>query len=733
MPRLKSRSTGQRRRQDKERKKKEISQKTVDDAAKCTTVEKQRLRAKGTLKETKSSRAANRWAKMSKKKTIVCRKLRDQQCSELKKNDVKVDDISSENLKKEENKEDHSSSNNVIYIVEEHSKDTINNNNINNNNNNNKRLSPTASADPLSTNTTWKRKSLTSPAPAQDDMSKKFQCKLCNLWFPTRYFMRKHMFIEHAGQVLECQVCSYVFLDPQKLTNHIIRQHSMKEKEMTHDDTEEDEKSEVPKTPRKIVMEDGVVLGRGSHVKKEYPCSRCDRVLGSRQSLERHERWHTGEKPYQCNVCNYSTSYEEHVHRHMINVHLIVRSDVPCPKYVSKRKKVNADLDSEEEDEEEEYEDEDGDEEKEEEEEEEEEVGDNSKTIRVTSDFPDEYVVNDQSPTNGSSSTSHTKKRRYIKQLRFQCAVCGMRDTHKLHLSKHIRECHPKALVESLVNKDGSKVHIIAQGTKKYKEKPNITCPFCPKVWHDTWKYKMHLRSHTGIKPYGCTECKFVTTTKTTVRDHIERKHSDVPGAKITLKTIDDDGNATEMKIDIPKKEVRCEVCLRVFKSKYDLKFHFSRAHPDVLPFRCKICDLKDNLRANIIIHCVTEHKDEDIDSCIEHKGNPIKIGKVELPTCDLCGKMFPFQSKLNIHMKFHTGKKKFNCNICSYKTNTKQSLENHLIKWHLEGKKPKRSSQRDKDEDMEMKDFLADKRLKQEEGDEEEVVVKEEEWYEGC
>ncbi|XP_076032675.1 uncharacterized protein LOC143020298 [Oratosquilla oratoria] len=667
---------------------------------------------------------------------------------ELKKKSVKMEGATKK--PKQEVANNNNNNNNNVVVVEEHEKDTANNNIINNNNNNSNdnggSLPPAEdeavslllsqplveqSATPTFSNM-MDRRPLASPAPAQDEQSKKFQCKVCHLWYPTRYFLRKHMLIEHEDQLFECRVCSFNSVDPEKLKNHIIKQHiTKKEKNLTHDDMQQEvEELMETKAPRKIMMEDGIVMGRDPRTKMKYSCAICERVYGSKYSLERHVRCHTGEKPYQCDVCEFSTSYIEHMQRHMINVHLIVHSDAPRPKYVPKHKRVKMEekqvstasikeessksgsiSGSESID-----------------------VSDtmsNPDDVTIAPDSPDESTVSDQSMTNSSSSASPPgKKRRDIQRLRFECAACGMRATHKADLRKHIKERHPNAHIESLVNKDGSKVHLIATSAKKVKptQKLSITCPYCSKVWHDTWKYKMHLRSHTGVKPYGCTECMFVATTKMTVRDHIHRKHGDAPDAKITLRTVAIDGNVAEVKIDVPKKEFRCEICLEVFKCNYDFKYHSNRAHPDVLPFRCRICDLKDNLRANVTIHCLTEHKDVDIDSCVEYKGKPIKIGRVKLPTCDRCGKMFPFQSKLNLHMKLHTGERNFACDICSYKTNNKKYLENHIINRHLQEKPKRKRGRKSKNDAAEEENSSSSKRMKAEEEEEEEEEEDDEE-----
>lgn len=467
------------------------------------------------------------------------------------------------------------------------------------------------------------------------------------------------MLMEHENQLYECRVCSFNSVNPEKLKSHIIKQHVIKKERsepVSLDDLKVDLDELITKhTPRKVVMEDGVALGRDSSNKMCYICAMCDRIYTSKYSLERHVRSHTGEKPYVCDVCNFSSSYREHMMRHMTSVHLIVHSDEPRQKYVPKNRRKTEEK-------------------------------------NVSTEDQEVVVVGDEEG-GSENDTPAAKKRRNILRKRFECAACGLKATHKTDLVNHIKEKHPNAHIESMDNGDGSKVHLIVTMSKKAapSRRMVITCPDCSKVFHDTWKYKVHMRSHTGVKPFGCSMCTFFATSKMTVRDHIHRKHKDAENPRILLRTVGIDGTVSHVELNMPQREFKCDHCGEVFQDNYHMKHHKKKAHTDVAPFSCVECNHREWARANIIIHCLQAHEDKNIEGLILRNNKPFNVGPLKLPKCQQCDKVFPYQSQLYIHMKQHTGERNYFCDMCSYRTNSKTALEKHILK-HLEGEEPKKA-----------------------------------------
>nr|XP_045617420.1 zinc finger protein Xfin-like isoform X4 [Procambarus clarkii]XP_045617422.1 zinc finger protein Xfin-like isoform X4 [Procambarus clarkii]XP_045617423.1 zinc finger protein Xfin-like isoform X4 [Procambarus clarkii] len=512
---------------------------------------------------------------------------------------------------------------------------------------------------------------------------------------------KEHMLMEHETKLYECHVCSFNSVNPETLENHIFKQHVLKVgrvEPVSLDEVKNDLDDRLSKqAPQKVILEDGVSLGHDVGYKAGFTCAVCNRVFTSKYSLMKHIQIHTEERPYSCDICSFTTRFRDYMQRHMTTSHLIVHSDEPKLKYSSKARKKSEERNISTEDSKEEK-----DPDTENVNKDENKKGNKNEHKDRNENEDGKNEANEEMSTDCSlnsadttDTTSHGgKKRRNILRKRFECATCGMKATHKTDLVVHIREKHPNALIESLDNGDWSKGQLSVTGSKKSNVNRQTTCSYCSKVFHDNWKYKVHMRVHTGIKPFGCSVCSFYATSKMTVRDHIHRKHKNCVNPKIILRTVNIDGTVGHTELGMPHQEFKCDYCEKVFEDNYHYKQHKRSNHKDALPYSCTKCNHKESVRAKMIMHCMQNHSDEELEGLILHNNKPFNVGLLKLPKCQQCDKIFPYQSLLNIHQKQHTGERSLFCDICSYRTNIKAALEKHILK-HLDDEPSKKSGVR--------------------------------------
>ncbi|XP_017776250.1 PREDICTED: protein glass-like isoform X2 [Nicrophorus vespilloides] len=113
----------------------------------------------------------------------------------------------------------------------------------------------------------------------------------------------------------------------------------------------------------------------------------------------------------------------------------------------------------------------------------------------------------------------------------------------------------------------------------------SLSCRFCSKVFSNLGNLQIHMRTHTGMKPYVCEVCSKGFAQSCNLTNH--------------------------MRIHTGERPFKCPHCDRAFSQSGNLTNHI-RLHFDQKPFKCHFCDRAFTQSGNLNSHIRNNHKDEN-------------------------------------------------------------------------------------------------------------------------
>ena len=496
------------------------------------------------------------------------------------------------------------------------------------------------------------------------DKKKRHQCTRCDFKSYRKDTVDKHFKAIHLKiKDWKCEICSQEFADKRHLRNHMIKVH--------------EENKDAMKTFACDVCDYKTIykIGLKKHLNihsnlKQFECNICDYKTNYDRNLKLHkDSVHLGLKPYECDKCEKTFTQNTHMKTHKNRVH----NENPmicdhCTETFSERKLLDRHKAIKH------------------------QIGEVNRYKCDQCEYTTIHAIVFKDHVKNQHGIRHYKCTTCAKafgtetslkshqivhnEARFHCRLCQLTFKHPRSLKKHQNRvpeqcdiCSIKFCTTQEKAKHCKVVHLDEQPFK---------CKSCPKQFAKLSDFELHSVSEhsegeNSVKILECDQCDYKALGK--MAKYRLKKHSFVhkekphPCEDCGKRFISSYDIEAHRKSHLGIKEYTCEQCDQAFAFKHSLKNHQQRVHSSVelgiRPHKCDICEKTFATIAQKRGHFRAAHVPKDSFQC------------------EYCDKIFSVKRTLREHkVLYHSDKENngelYNCDVCEFKTASKQTLKYH-------------------------------------------------------
>uniref|UniRef100_A0A3Q2U9J9 Zinc finger and BTB domain containing 11 n=1 Tax=Fundulus heteroclitus TaxID=8078 RepID=A0A3Q2U9J9_FUNHE len=264
------------------------------------------------------------------------------------------------------------------------------------------------------------------------------------------------------------------------------------------------------------------------------------------------------------------------------------------------------------------------------------------------------------------SPSSYTKRE-------FVCDICGKTlpklYSLRIHMLTHtgVRPHSCKACGKTFAHKHSLKMHrVLHDVTKQFQ------CEYCKKTFVSKRSMEEHTSLHTGESKYLCNTCGATFHRASALSKHL-KKHQPKPEVRPFSCSHCDKSfyEAKDLQQHMNKhmglKPFQCQVCGKCYSWKKDWYSHV-KSHSVAEPFRCNVCGKEFFEKALFRRHVkkATHGKKGRVKQNLERQ-------------CQQCGRKFTQLREYRRHINNHQGVKPFECLTCGVAWADARSLKRHV------------------------------------------------------